>query len=148
MLLLCYFIIRVDTILVVGARHPVWKHTSLVLFFCLFSISRAGCSSVARKPLRSVRVNGVGSHEIGSGFNSRRRSHPRFNSLGIRSHPRFNSLGIRSHPRFNSLGIRSHPRFNSLGIRSHPRFNSLGIRSHDSVQGSIPGDGVIRGSIP
>ena len=86
MLLLCYFIIRVDTILVVGARHPVWKHTSLVLFFCLFSISRAGCSSVARKPLRSVRVNGVGSHEIGSGFNSRRRSHPRFNSLGIRSH--------------------------------------------------------------
>ena len=97
MLLLCYFIIRVDTILVVGARHPVWKHTSLVLFFCLFSISRAGCSSVARKPLRSVRVNGVGSHEIGSGFNSRRRSHPRFNSLGIRSHPRFNSLGIRSH---------------------------------------------------
>ena len=44
--------------------------------FCLFSISRAGCSSVARKPLRSVRVNGVGSHEIGSGFNSRRRSQP------------------------------------------------------------------------
>ena len=42
---------------------------------CLFSISRAGFSSVARKPLRSVRVNGVGSHEIGPGFNSRRRSH-------------------------------------------------------------------------
>ena len=48
--------------------------------FCLFSISRAGFSSVARKPLRSVRVNGVGNHEIGSGFDSRRRSHPRFKS--------------------------------------------------------------------
>ena len=77
MLLLGYFIIRLDTILVVGARHPVWKHTSLVLFFCLFSISRAGFSSVARKPLRSVRVHFAmqASHEIGSGFNSRRRSH-------------------------------------------------------------------------
>ena len=41
-----------------------------VTVFCLFSISRAGFSSVARKPLRSARVNGVGSHEIGSGFNS------------------------------------------------------------------------------
>ena len=95
MLLLCYFIIRVDTILVVGARHPVWKHTSLVLFFCLFSISRAGCSSVARKPLRSVRVNGVGSHEIGSGFNSRRRSQP--GSIPGRGPAGFNYLGIRSH---------------------------------------------------
>ena len=73
MLLLCYFIVRVDTILAVGSRYP--ETNKFVTVFCLFSISRAGFSSVARKPLRSVRVNGVGSHEIGSGFNSRRRSH-------------------------------------------------------------------------
>ena len=108
MLLLCYFIIRVDTILVVGARHPVWKHTSLVLFFCLFSISRAGCSSVARKPLRSVRVNGVESHEIGSGFNSRRRSQP--GSIPGRGPAGFNCLGKRSHDLGAILPLYSKPR--------------------------------------
>ena len=44
-------------------------------------------------------INGVGSHEIGSGFNSRRRSHPRFNSLGIRSHVSRAILPLYSKPR-------------------------------------------------
>ena len=100
----------------------------------LFSISRAGCSSVARKPLRSVRVNGVGSHEIGSGFNSRRRSQP--GSIPGRGPAGFNSLDIRSHPRFNSLGIRSHPRFNSRCKRAMIRkpFTTLFQASWLSVE--------------
>ena len=40
----------------------------------------------ARGSTASGSINGVGSHEIGSGFNSRRRKPAGFNSIGIRSH--------------------------------------------------------------
>ena len=39
-----------------------------------------------RFPTGQVSITGVGSHEIGSGFNSRRRKPAGFNSIGIRSH--------------------------------------------------------------
>ena len=63
-----------------------------------------------RFPTDPVSITGVGSHEIGSGFNSRRQKPAGFNSIGIRSHEigsGFNSRR-RKPAGFNSIGIRSH----------------------------------------
>ena len=64
MLLLCYFIIRVDTILVVGARDPVWKHTSLVLFFVCFSISLSRAAFQLAMQASQGSIPGDGSHVL------------------------------------------------------------------------------------
>ena len=70
MILLCCFIVSVDTFLVVGPRYPRWKQTSLVLFlfFCSISLSKAGLNKmrVPRDPVQgSVPARGS------AGFNSR-----------------------------------------------------------------------------
>ena len=60
-LLLCYFIASLDTILVGGSRYPRWKQTSLVLFFFFFlvrerDVNERASSDAGEAELNEMRV--------------------------------------------------------------------------------------------